>query len=135
MVDALEAVRTRLRPRGVVVDLQPDLTYQPAVYVGGRSRRLFVGAVTRTPDENILAAHVARDRAVAQGKFRLVASGGASFQVRHDLASFERELADNENWSLPRGFRARLAAARRAAGPETTIQIGKRFNFVVLRRI
>jgi hypothetical protein len=134
MVDALEAVRTRLRRRGVVVDLQPDLTYQPTVYVGGRSRRVFVGAVTRTPDESILAAHIARDRVVAQGKFRLVASGGARFRARQDLAGFDRELADNDNWSLPRGFRARLAAARRAAGPATTLQIEKRFDFVVLRR-
>jgi hypothetical protein len=132
MVDALEAVRTRLRPRGVVVDLEPDLTYQPVVYVAGRSHRRRVGAVTRTPDENILAAHVARDRAVAEGRFRLVASGVRSFRALHDLASFERELADNENWSLPRGFRARLAAARGAAGPR--IQIEKRFDFVVLRR-
>jgi hypothetical protein len=131
MVDALEAVRTRLRPRGVIVDLQPDLTYQPAVYVSRGSRRLLIGAVTRTLDENILAAHIARDRAVAVGRFRLVASGGASFRARHDITSFERELADNENWSLPRGFRARLAAAAR---PGTRIQIEKRFDFIVLRR-
>jgi hypothetical protein len=134
MVDALEAVRKRLRRRGIVVDIQPDLTYQPAVSVRAGSRRVFVGAVTRAVDEDILAAHIARDRVLADGRFRLVARSGATFRARHDVASFERELADNANWSLPRGFRARLTAVRRSAGASSTIEVEKRFDYAVLRR-
>jgi hypothetical protein len=134
MVDALEAVRKRLRRRGIVVDIQPDLTYQPAVSVRAGSRRVFVGAVTRAVDEDILAAHIARDRVLADGRFRLVARSGATFRARHDVASFERDLADNANWSLPRGFRARLTAVRRSAGASSTIEVEKRFDYAVLRR-
>jgi len=134
MVDALEAIRKRLRRRGIVVDIEPDLTYQPAVSVRAGSRRVFVGAVTRAVDEDILAAHLARDRLVADGRFRLLAIGGAAFRARHDVASFERELADNANWSLPRGFRTRLIAARRSAGASSTIEVEKRFDYAVLRR-
>jgi len=134
MVDALEAVRKRLRRRGVVVDIQPDLTYQPAVSVRAGSRRVFVGVVTRAVDDDILAAHIARDRVLADGRFRLVARSGATFRARHDVASFEGELADNANWSLPRGFRARLTAVRRSAGASSTIEVEKRFDYAVLRR-
>jgi hypothetical protein len=134
MVDALEAVRKRLRRRGIVVDIQPDLTYQPAVSVRAGSRRVFVGAVTRAVDEDILAAHIARDRVLADGRFRLVARSGATFRAWYDVASFERELADNANWSLPRGFRARLTAVRRSAGASSTIEVEKRFDYAVLRR-
>ena len=134
MVDALEAIRKRLRRRGVVVDIQPDLTYQPAVFVRAGSRRAFVGAVTRAVDEDILAAHIARDRVLADGRFRLVARSSATFRAQHDVASFERELADNANWSLPRGFRARLTAVRRSAGASSTIEVEKRFDYAVLRR-
>jgi hypothetical protein len=134
MVDALEAVRKRLRRRGVVVDIQPDLTYQPAVSVRAGSRRVFVGVVTRAVDDDILAAHIARDRVLADGRFRLVARSGATFRAPHDLASFERELADNANWSLPRGFRARLSAVRRSAGASSTIEVEKRLDYAVLRR-
>lgn len=134
MVDALEAVRRRLRRRGLVVDIQPDLTYQPAVSVRAGSRRVFVGAVTRAVDEDILAAHLARDRVVADGRFTLLARGGAAFRTRHDLRSFERELADNANWSLPRGFRARLTAARRSAGASSMIEVDQRLDYAVLRR-
>jgi len=134
MVDALEAVRKRLRRRGVVVDLQPDLTYQPAVSVRAGSRRLLVGVVTRAVDDDILAAHIARDRVLADGRFRLVARSGATFRAQHDVASFERELADNANWSLPRGFRARRTAVRRSAGTSSAIEVEKRFDYTVLRR-
>lgn len=134
MVDALEAVRRRLRRRGIVVDIEPDLTYQPAVSVRAGSRRVFVGSVTRAVDEDILAAHLARDRVVADGRFRLLARGSAVFRTRNDVASFERELADNANWSLPRGFRARLTAARRSAGASSMIEVDKRFDYAVLRR-
>ena len=134
MVDALEAVRKRLRRRGILVDIAPDITYQPAVSVRVGSRRVFVGVVTRAVDENVLAAHLARDRVLADGRFRLLARGGATFHTRHDAASFERELADNANWSLPRGFRARLTAARRSAGASAMIDVDKRLDYAVLRR-
>jgi hypothetical protein len=35
---------------------------------------------------------------------------------------------------LPRGFRARLTAARRSAGSPSTIEVEKRLDYAVLRR-
>lgn len=134
MVDALEAVRRVLRARGVLVDLQPDPFYQPIVSVRVGGRRTLIGAIEREPDEEMVAAQVTRERAVADGRFALIAAGTHAFRTYHSsAASLERELASNSNWRAPRGLRSRLAQASRRPDAKA-IELTKRFTFAVLRK-
>ena len=135
MVDALEAAWGVLRPRGLVVDLQPHASYQPSVAVRDARRRLSLGAIVRDPDEDVLAAHAARDRLVERGRFRLIASGARWYRAGFwSFASFEEEVRDNSNWHLPRGFRSRLLRAWRERDDEARIEVAKRFSYVILRK-
>lgn len=134
MVDALEAAWRVVRPRGLVVDLQPHASYQPRVAVRD-ARRLSLGAIVRDPDEDVLAAHAARDRLVERGRFRLIASGARWYRAAfRSFASFEEEVRDNSNWHLPRGFRSRLLRAWRERDDEARIEVAKRFSYSILRK-
>src|SRR5688500_20230818 len=69
MVDALEAVRRALRPRGLVFDLQPEATYLPTVAVRDSRGRRSIGVLDREPDEDVIAAREARERVVRESRF------------------------------------------------------------------
>ena len=135
MVDALRAVHRVLRPRGFAVDLQPDPYYQPPVVVLGPRRRVDVGTIIREQDEDIVAAHAARERVVSDGAFGMIAAGTRSFRARfRTLAEFDAELDANTNWHLPRGLRSRLERTWREREDGAAIVLVKRFSFAVLRK-
>src|SRR5207245_1898833 len=135
MVDALRAVHRVLRPRGFVVDLQPDPYYQPRLIVVGPRRRADVGTIVRDPDEDVIAAHTARELVLSSGAYRMIAAGKRSFRARFPtLAEFDAELDANTNWHLPRGLRARLERTWREREDDGAIVLVKRFSFAVLQK-
>ena len=105
MVDALEAAWRGLRSRGLLVDLQPDDSWETRVAVLSGGRRCQVGRVTGDPDPSIAAAHRALARVMREGRFRRVA-----FLRHHSRTGFSSLAA------LYEYFRSRSNPPRLAAG-------------------
>lgn len=137
MVDALEAVRRVLRRSGHVVELAPDLDYQPRVSLRDGSRSLAIGVIRRDPDPDIAAARRAVERVVAAQAFRIVVAATHGYGVRFpSLADLEREVRWNhENWTMPTDVRRRLRAAWRRRSGGAVIVIEKAFSLTVLRKL
>lgn len=135
MVDALRAAREALRPRGRLVDIQPERHYQPRLSVVDARGRVDLGAIVREPDEAVMAGHAARERAIRLGLFREVLRADRTYRARfRTLSAFDAELVSNTNWRLPRGSRARLERAWRPRRGEAAIVLAKRFTVTVLQK-
>ncbi|HEV8534947.1 MAG TPA: hypothetical protein VGR87_04400 [Candidatus Limnocylindria bacterium] len=136
MVDALESVRKALRPSGVIFDLQPDAAHQPTVAVRDRSGRHALGPLLRETDEDVLAAHAARDGLVRAGRFSQVAFLRRTYRTSvATLAAFDADRRSHTpTWRLARGVRPRLLEAWRAGGKGAGIETTRRMSIVVLRR-
>lgn len=135
MVDALRSARRVLRRGGVVVDLQPAADYTPRLaitYVGGRKQ---LGAITRTPDEDVAAAHRARRIAIAEGGFSLLVSTHGTHRTRYrGLGDLRWLLRQNKNWRIEPPLWRQLVQtwARRPEGAE--IEVRRAFSLAVLRK-
>ena len=135
MVDALRSARRVLRRGGLVVDLQPADEYTPLLAIVFDRGRTELGAILRTPDKGVVAAHRARRRAVAEGEFSRVVSTHGTHRTRYGgLDDLRWLLRQNENWRMdpPLWRRVRAAWARRPAGAE--IEIRRAFSLAVLRK-
>jgi hypothetical protein len=136
MVDALEAVRGALRPNGFVFDLQPDATYLPTVAVRDLHRRRPIGVIRREPDEDVVAAHEARDRVVREGRFVQIALLRRTYRVEFTrLAAFEAyKRSHTPTWRLEPGARSRLTDAWRSRGDGAKIEMTGRMTIAVLQK-
>ena len=135
MVDALDAVRGALRPRGLVFDLQPDATYLPAVAVRDSRGCRSMGVIHREPDEDVIAAHEARKRVVREGGFVEIALLRRTFATGFTtLAGFEAERRSHTTWRLARGMRPRLVDAWRGRRDGALIETTRRMTMVVLQK-
>jgi hypothetical protein len=136
MVDALEAVRAALRPRGLVFDLQPDATYQPTVAVRDSRGRRSLGVIAREPDEDVIAAHEARKRVVRDGRFTEIALLRRTFRTSFTtLAGFDAERRSHTpTWQLARGMRPRLLEAWHARRDGAVIETTMRVTMAVLQK-
>jgi hypothetical protein len=136
MVDALEAVRGALRPRGLVFDLQPDATYQPTVAVRDSRGRRSMGVIAREPDEDVIAANGARKRVVRDGRFAEIALLRRTFRTSFTtLAGFDAERRSHTpTWRLARGMRPRLLEAWRARRDGAVIETTMRVTMAVLQK-
>jgi hypothetical protein len=136
MVDALEAVRGALRPRGLVFDLQPDATFLPTVAVRDSRGRRSMGVIHREPDEDVIAAHEARKRVISEGGFIEIALLRRTFATRFTtLAAFEAERRSHTpTWRLARGMRPRLLDAWRARRDGAVIETTGRMTMLVLQK-
>lgn len=137
MVDALESVRSALRSGGIVVDLQPEAIYAPALAVRDRGRHRPVGAIVRPDDEDVIAANAAREWAVETGRFRTLAHLRPTY--RTSIASLEALDAEKRShtppWRLAPGTRGRLLAAWRSRGRGAAIEVTRRMTLTVLRKV
>jgi hypothetical protein len=136
MVDALEAVRRALRPRGLVFDLQPEATYLPTIAVRDSRGRRSIGVLDREPDEDVIAAHEARERVVREGRFVEVASLRRMYTTRFtSLSDFDADRRSHTPvWRLARGVRPRLTQAWRTRGDGAVIETTRRMTISVLRK-
>jgi len=136
MVDALEAVRGALRPRGLVFDLQPDATYLPTVAVRDSRGRRSIGVIHREPDEDVIAAHEARKRVVREGGFAEIAMLRRTFTTSFTtLAAFDAEMRSHTpTWRLARGMRPRLLDAWRTRRDGAVIETTMRMTMAVLQK-
>lgn len=135
MVDALRRARRALRKGGLVVDLQPAADYTPRLALVSDSGRVELGAISRTPDEGVVAAHRARRSAIAEGGFTAVVSTHGTHRASYQgLADLRWLLRQNENWRIAPPLWRRLAAtwARRPDGAR--IEIRRAFSLAVLRK-
>ena len=135
MVDALRSAWRVLRRGGLVVDLQPADKYTPRLAIVFDRGRNELGAISRTPDEGVVAAHRARRRAVAEGGFSLRVSTHGTHRTRYrGLDDLRWLLRQNENWRIdpPLWRRLRAAWARRPAGAQ--IEVRRAFSLAVLRK-
>jgi hypothetical protein len=135
MVDALRSARRVLRRGGLVVDLQPAAEYTPrlAVVFGGRRHEL--GAISRTPDQGVVAAHRARRKAIAGGGLSSLVSAHGVHRTRYrSLAELRWVLRQNENWRIEPPLRRRLAAAWARRPKDAQIEMRRAFSIAVLRR-
>jgi hypothetical protein len=136
MVDALEAVRRALRPRGLVFDLQPEATYLPTVALRDSRGRRSIGVIDREPDEDVIAAREARERAVREGRFVQVASLRRTYITRFtSLSDFDADRRSHTPvWRLARGVRPRLLEAWRTRHDRAVIETTRRMTIAVLRK-
>lgn len=136
MVDALEAVWRVLRPNGLVFDLQPDASHRPAVAVRDARGRRTVGTIARAPDEDVVAAHAARERLVASGRFRTIAVARRTYRASFDtIAAFEAsKRSHTPTWRLAPGTLPRLRAAWRTRRGRAAIESTRRMTIVALRK-
>ena len=136
MVDALEAVRRALRPRGLVFDLQPEATYRPTIAVRDSRGRRAIGVLDRQPDEDVIAAHEARERVVREGRFVQVASLRRTYTTRFtSLSDFDADRRSHTPvWRLARGVRPRLTQAWRTRRDGAVIETTRRMTIAVLRK-
>ena len=135
MVDALRSARRVLRRGGLVVDLQPASEYTPRLAVVFDRGRKELGAISRTPEESVVAAHRARRRAVAERGFSLLVSTHGMHRTRYrGLRDLQWLLRQNENWRIdpPLWRRLRAAWSRRPAGAQ--IEVRRVFSLAVLRK-
>lgn len=136
MVDALRSAWQVLRPRGVVVDLQPADRYRPRLsLVSPRGARLALGAIARETHPGIAAAHRARRRAVSDGTFTRVVSLHAVERHRYDGPRELRALLEaNDNWHLQPALRRRLDDAWSKRAPKSFLEVRQSFSLAVLRK-
>lgn len=136
MVDALESVRRALRPLGLVFDLQPDATYLPTVAVRDSRGRRSIGVIDREPDQDVIAAHEARERVVREGRFVQVASLRRMYTTRFtSLSDFDADRRSHTPvWRLARGVRPRLLEAWRTRHDGAVIETTRRMTIAVLRK-
>jgi hypothetical protein len=136
MVDALEAVRRALRPRGLVFDLQPEAMYLPTVAVRDSRGRRSIGLIDREPDEDVIAAHEARERVVREGRFVRVATLRRMYTTRfRSLSDFDADRRSHTPvWRLARGVRPRLIDAWRTRHDGAVIETTRRMTISVLRK-
>jgi len=135
MVDALRRAWRVLRKRGLVVDLQPAADYTPRLAVAAGRDRKELGAITRTPDEGVVAAHHARRAAIAEGRFSLLVSTHGTHRTRYRaLSDLRWLLRQTENWRIDPPLRQRLAATWARRPKDAQIEIRRSFSLVVLRK-
>ena len=117
-------------------DLQPDAAYLPTVAVRDSRGRRPIGVIDREPDEDVIAAHEARERVVRQGRFEQVASLGRTYTTRFtSLSDFDADRRSHTPvWRLARGVRPRLIDAWRARRDGAVIETTRRMTSVVLRK-
>ena len=135
MVDALRSARRVLRRGGLVVDLQPAADYTPHLAIAHDRGRRELGAISRTPDEGVVAANRARRIAIAEGGFSLLVSTHGTHRTRYrGFADLRWLLRQNENWRIePRLWRRLVQTwARRPEGAE--IEVRRAFSLAVLRK-
>lgn len=132
MVDALRSAWAVLRPRGVVVDVRPAVSYRARVAVRHGARRIDVGPARRDPDLDIVAAARAVRRAVRDGWFAVIARERVPWRSRYeDLPTLDRMLALNANWGVPAATRRRLARVLTAGD---VIELSRVFSLAILRK-
>jgi hypothetical protein len=136
MVDALEAVRRALRPKGLVFDLQPEASYLPTVAIRDSRGRRAIGVLDREPDEDVMAAREARERVVREGRFVQVASLHRMYTARFtSLSDFDADRRSHTpTWRLARGVRPRLIDAWRTRRDGAVIETTRRMTIAVLRK-
>jgi hypothetical protein len=136
MVDALEAVRRALRPRGLVFDLQPEARYLPTIAVRDSRGRRTIGVLDRQPDEDVIAAHEARERVVREGRFVEVASLRRTYITRFtSLSDFDADRRSHTPvWRLARGVRPRLTQAWRTRRGGAVIETTRQMTISILRK-
>jgi hypothetical protein len=135
MVHALEAVLWMLRRGGTLVDIQPDLTFQGRVLVGGPAGRVAVGTTARRDSDYVRRAHAVIDRAVGEGSLALITQRRERYLARfRDLAEFDEYLRTRmPPTRVSPGTRPRLERAwRTARGP---VLLERAFTLTVLRRL
>jgi hypothetical protein len=135
MVDALRSARRVLRRGGLVIDLQPAADCTPHLAIVHDRARRELGAISRTPDEGVVAAHRARRIAIAEGGFSLLVSTHGTHRSRYRrLADLRWLLRHNENWRIEPPLWRRLVQtwARRPEGAE--IEVRQAFSLAVLRK-
>lgn len=135
MVDALRSAWRALRPRGLVVDLQPAAIYRPRLALVADGWRREVGIIGRSPDEDVVAAHRGRQQAIAEGWFSVVVSTRGESRARYQYRSDLRWLLRvNANWHLEPTVRRRLASAWAERPAGTSLEIRRAFSLAVLRK-
>ena len=135
MVDALRNARRVLRRRGLVVVVQPADDYTPRLAIAHDRGRTELGAISRTPDEGVAAAHRARRTAVAEGAFSLLVSTHGTHRTRYrGLTDLRWLLRQNENWRIDPPLWRRLVGlwARRPQGAQ--IELRRAYSLAVLRK-
>jgi hypothetical protein len=135
MVDALRSAWRVLRRGGLVVDMQPAAVYRPRLAIVGGGFRHALGRFDRAPHLDVVAAHRARRRAIAEGWFtRIVSTHGSSRGRYPGLTELRALLRENENWEMGPDLRRRLTAAwsRRPVG--ASLEIRHAFSLAVLRK-
>ncbi|HEV8669805.1 MAG TPA: hypothetical protein VGS01_03610 [Candidatus Limnocylindria bacterium] len=135
MVDALRSAGRVLRRGGLVVDLQPADDYTPRLAIVSGRHRTELGAIARTSDAGVAAAHRARRRAVAEGAFSYaVSTHGSHRTLYRGLPDLRWVLRQNENWRIEPALWRRLIAtwARRPDGAQ--IEIRRAYSLAVLRK-
>lgn len=135
MVDALQSAWRVLRPRGLVVDFQPAAVYQPRLALVADGVRREVGPLVRVPDEDVVAAHRARQKAISEGLFASVVSTHGAVRTRYRGPTELRWLLrQNTNWVMDGALERRLAAmwARRPKG--AMLEVRRTYSLAVLRK-
>lgn len=135
MVDALRSAWRVLRKGGRVIDLQPAAEYVPRLAISFGRGRQELGEISRTPSEEVVAAHRARRAVIAEGRFSLLVSTHGTHRARYrELADLRWVLRQNENWRIDPSLGRRLAAAWARRPANAQIEIRQAFSLAVLRR-
>lgn len=136
MVDALRSAWHVLRRGGHLVDMQPAAEYTPRLAVtSGRGRRE-LGTICRTPDGDVVAAHGARRKVIAEGGFVPIVSTHGTHRTRYrTLADLRWVLRQNENWRIDPPLRRRLAVTWARRSKDAQIEMRRAFSFAVLRKV
>jgi hypothetical protein len=135
MVDALRSARRVLRRGGLVVDLEPASVYRPRLALVARGWRRDFGAILRSPDEGIVAAHRAVRQSVSDGWFTRVRARTGVARARYEsIAELDELLRQNSNWQIPPAARRRFRAAWRERPRGASIEIRRTFSLNVLRK-
>lgn len=117
-------------------DLQPDATYLPTVAVRDSRGRRSIGVIDREPDQDVIAAHEARERVVREGRFVHVASLRRMYTTRFtSLSDFDADRRSHTPvWRLARGVRPRLLEAWRTRHDGAVIETTRYMTIAVLRK-
>jgi hypothetical protein len=93
--------------------------------------------IDREPDEDVIAAHQARERVVREGRFVQVASLRRTYTTRFtSLSDFDADRRSHTPvWQLARGVRPRLIAAWRTRHDGAVIETTRRMTISVLRKL
>jgi hypothetical protein len=133
MVRALVAVHRRLRPRGILLDIRPDVSRDARILSGGRVR----ARMPRDVDADHAGADAAIDRVVERGLFGRISRGTLWYASRFEhLDALEAYLSGGEHAQRGRdAWRTRVApygreplTLRRAAKFELLVRCSARFE-------